>query len=108
MKLKGLLACEGKFEGKLKIYEKGKKYDSKDILVAEATSPEMVSEVLNCGAVLTEQGGLLSHAAIFCREIKKPCIVGIKGLLESVSDGMIAIIDGKKGIVETISNDQKK
>src|SRR3989344_8374922 len=104
MILKGIPASEGEFKGVIKVYSKEKEFDENDILVAMSTSPEMSGEMLNVGAVLTEHGGLLSHAAIFCREIKKPCIVGIKDLLKRVSDGMIVSIDGKDGMINIISN----
>lgn len=100
MILKGIPASEGEFKGVIKVYSKEKEFDENDILVAMSTSPEMSGEMLKAGAVLTEQGGLLSHAAIFCREIKKPCIVGIKDLLKKVSDGMKAKVNGKEGIIE--------
>jgi pyruvate,water dikinase len=106
MILKGIPASEGEFEGTIKIFSKEKEFNKKDILVATSTSPEMSAEMLNAGAVLTEYGGLLSHASIFCREIKKPCVVGIKDLLNTVSDGMKAKINGKEGIVEISSNEE--
>jgi len=81
MILKGIPTSEGEFEGIIKTYSNEKEFNEQDILVATSTSPEMSIEMLNAGAVLTEHGGLLSHASIFCREIKKPCIVGIKDLL---------------------------
>lgn len=106
MILKGIPASEGEFEGTIKIFSKEKEFNENDILIATSTSPEMSAEMLNVGAVLTEHGGLLSHASIFCREIKKPCIVGIKDLLAIVSDGMKAKINGKVGIVEINSNEK--
>ncbi len=106
MILKGIPASEGEFEGTIKIFSKEKEFNENDILVATSTSPEMSAEMLNVGAVLTEYGGLLSHASIFCREIKKPCIVGIKELLDTVSDGMKVKINGKDGLVEINSNEK--
>lgn len=104
--MKGIPASERKFEGTIKIYSKEKAFNEEDILVAPTTSPEMSAEMLNVGAVLTERGGLLSHASIFCREIDKPCIVGIKDLLETVSDGDKAKIDGKEGTIEIKKNEK--
>ncbi len=106
MIIRGIPASEGKFEGVIKIYSPEKTFDENDILVAISTSPEMSAEMLNVGAVLTEHGGLLSHASIFCREIEKPCIVGIKNLLEIVYDGNKAKIDGKEGIIDIESNEK--
>jgi len=106
MILNGIPASEGEFKGIIRVYSKEKKFNQKHILAAISTTPEMAAEILSVGAVLTESGGLLSHAAIFCREIKKPCIVGVKCLLEKVSDGMIVKVNGKKGVIEIISNER--
>ena len=105
MILKGFPASIGLFEGKVKIYSEGKKFDRNDILIASSTSPEMSIEIFEAGAVLTECGGMLSHASIFCREMGKPCVVGIDGLLDNVSEGMTIRIDGGNGTAEIISNE---
>lgn len=104
MILKGIAASEGIFKGFIKIYSKEKKFSDTDILVSNSTTPKMSCEMLSAGAVVTEQGGLLSHTSIFCREIKKPCIVGIADLLSNVKDGMKAKVNGTKGTMELLSN----
>ncbi len=47
-----------------------------DILVTRQTSPEAVPAMVRAGAVVTDLGGILCHAAIVCREFGKACIVG--------------------------------
>src|SRR5262249_49420722 len=49
--------------------------------------------------VLTEQGGVTSHAAIICRELGIPTIIGIDGLLDRVRDGDTVNVDAYQGIV---------
>src|SRR5438105_1677551 len=44
-----------------------------EILVTTQTSPEAVPAILRAAAVVTDRGGVLCHAAIICREYKKPC-----------------------------------
>ena len=99
-----MAASSGKFKGKIKIYNRDKKFTKDDILVAEATSPEMCVEMLSSGAVVTQFGGILSHAAIFCRELKKPCVVGVSNLFEFVKEGNIAEVDGDKGIIKILDD----
>ena len=100
--LKGIAASSGLAKGKVKIYSKGASYFKGDILIAKNTTPEMCVEILGSEAVITENGGLLSHAAIFCREIKKTCIVGVKGLFDELKDGDSVLVDGDNGKIEKI------
>ena len=58
-------------------------------------------------AILTETGGITSHAAIVSRELKKPCIVGIKELVASLEDGDLVEVDAERGVVQILSRLQK-
>ena len=58
-----------------------------DVLIAAQTDVNYVAQMLAASAVLTQEGGRYSHAAIFCRENNIPCIVGIDGLLDEVPHG---------------------
>jgi phosphoenolpyruvate-protein kinase (PTS system EI component) len=49
--------------------------------------------------ILTEEGGLTSHAAIFARSMRIPTLTGIKGLLDAAREGDFAIVDATEGIV---------
>jgi pyruvate,water dikinase len=53
-------------------------------------------------AVLTDEGGLLCHAAIVSREMKKPCIVGTKIATRIIKDGNTIEVDANNGIVKII------
>ena len=50
-------------------------------------------------AVVTAWGGILSHAAIVCRELGKPCVTNVKGLFEGVKDGEMITVDGDAGTI---------
>ena len=52
--------------------------------------------------ILAERGSLLSHTAIVARELKKPAVVGIKGLMNQVESGDIVDIDGNRGYCKII------
>ena len=53
-------------------------------------------------AILTEFGGLTSHAAIVSRELNKPCVVGIPNLLASVQDGDKVEVDADNGNIRVL------
>jgi|GEM_PF-1504838 len=88
--LRGYTACGGSVSGPAVIIREFKdiyKIKKGDILVAEYTSPNLILGMTECAGIVTEQGGLTSHAAIVSRELNKPCLVGCEGCLSSVKDG---------------------
>ncbi len=111
--LKGTVANPGKVTGKVKVLKYGPEEFDKvskfiaemekgDILVAETTSPEIITACKKASAILTNQGGLLSHAAIISRELGIPCIVGFGDITKVLKDGDIIEVDAEKGIVRKI------
>lgn len=70
-----------------------------DVLVARSTDRGYVPAMQRACAVVVEEGGLTSHAAIVCLELKIPCIVGASGATSLLQDGMIVTIDGERGLV---------
>ena len=85
------------FEGSLKrINYSGEGY----ILVADATIPELVPLMKKARAIVTNVGGLLSHAAITSRELGLPCVVGTKTAAEIFKEGDLIEVDADKGIVK--------
>ena len=103
--LKGEIAYKGKIKGVVKIVSKkeemGKIQDG-DILVSSMTLPDLLSAMKKAGAFVTDEGGLLSHAAIIARELKKPCIIGTKIATKVLKDGMMVEVDAVKGIVRIV------
>jgi len=103
--VKGSVACQGKVRGIVKIVttEKDlKKITSKDIFVAKFTYPVFTPYMLKAKAVVTDDGGLTSHAAIIAREYKKPCIVGTQFATKIFKDGDLIEVDADKGIIKKI------
>ena len=78
------------------------KFNDGDILICLMTSPDYVPLMKRAGAVVTQEGGILSHAAIISREMKVPCVVGVNGLLDKIMDGNTVKIDANKGTVKII------
>lgn len=72
------------------------------ILVAVMTHPNDVPLIKKSLAVITDEGSILSHAAIICRELKKPCIIGTKIATKVLKDGQIVEVDANRGIVKIL------
>ena len=70
-----------------------------DILVCDITTPDYVALMQKAGAVVTERGGILSHAAIVCRELGKPCIAATGNATSVLKDGQKVTVDATAGIV---------
>lgn len=73
-----------------------------EILVCSMTDPNYVPAMKRAAAIVTVEGGLLSHAAIMSREFGKPCIVGTKIAMKVLKDGDLVEVDANKGIVKII------
>jgi phosphohistidine swiveling domain-containing protein len=69
------------------------------ILVCEVTTPNYVPLMQKAGAIVTDQGGILSHAAIVARELGKPCIVGTGDATKKLTDGTIVTANANLGTV---------
>jgi len=70
-----------------------------DILVAPMTSPDYITAMRKATAVITDVGGLMSHAAVVSRELGIPCIVGTKSATRVLKDGDRVDVDAETGIV---------
>ncbi|OGG02264.1 hypothetical protein A2W14_00865 [Candidatus Gottesmanbacteria bacterium RBG_16_37_8] len=73
-----------------------------DILVTTMTSPDFVIGMKKAGAIITDTGGMLSHAAIVSRELKIPCIVGTEIATKVIHDGDVVELHCGRGIVRII------
>ncbi len=67
------------------------------VLVRTATSPVDVAGMLACAAVVTEVGGPASHAAVICRDIGRPAVVGCGPGTAEALDGLLVTVDGSTG-----------
>ncbi len=88
--LNGTCACPGQATGLVKIVnfpEEMSKMNKGDIMVAHTTFPALVPAMKKAKAIITEDGGITCHAAIVSRELKTPCLVGVKLATKILSDG---------------------
>lgn len=57
------------------------------------------------GAIVTDEGGILFHAAVVSRELSIPCIIGTKIATQVLKDGDLVEVDAEKGIVKKLELD---
>lgn len=106
--LKGTVASKGngkKITGRVHILldpTKNEEFKEGEILVAPMTSPEYIFAMRKACAVLTDTGGLTSHAAIVSRELGIPCIVGTKSATKIFKNGDVVEVDAVGGIARKI------
>lgn len=70
-----------------------------DIIVTPMTSPKFLSLIKECSAIITDEGGTLSHAAIISRELKIPCLVGCTNATKNLSTGNMIEINKRGEII---------
>lgn len=70
-----------------------------DVLVTVMTNPDFVVAMQKASAILTDEGGITSHAAIVSREMGIPCVVGSENATKILKDNDIITIDGTNGKV---------
>lgn len=70
------------------------------ILVAEDLTPSMTAGIVkeNVAGIITAVGGKTSHSAILARALEIPAVLSVDGIVDMVSDGMTAVVDGCDGI----------
>ena len=70
-----------------------------DVIVTEMTMPDMVPAMKRAAGIVTDEGGMTSHAAIISRELGVPAVVGTGSATRELEDGQAVTIDGDKGTV---------
>ena len=78
------------------------KMNKGDILVSIATDPDIVPAMKKAAAIVTEQGGVTSHAAIVSRELRIPCVIGTKIATKVLKDNDLVEVDATKGIIKIL------
>jgi len=103
--IKGLAASLGKARGRvkkiLKIHDLVN-MERGNIMVSSMTRPEMMPAMRLAAAIVTDEGGITSHAAIISRELGIPCLIGCKIASRTLNDGDEVEVDADKGIVRLL------
>lgn len=103
--LSGQIGNRGKYTGPVCIVMNTydfHKLQTNDVLVTTMTTPDFIVLMQKSGAIITDIGGLLCHAAIVSREVKKPCIIGTKFATQLLQDGDLVEVDAEAGIVRIL------
>jgi len=74
-----------------------------DILVAPGTMPAWTPLFASIAAVVTDMGGVLSHAAVVAREYGIPAVLGTQTATSLIKDGQTVEVDGTNGVVTILS-----
>ena len=104
--VKGLSVNTGVYEGTARLVEDDEDFGrikQGDVLVARLTSPYFNVVLPLLGAIVTDRGGVLSHAAIVAREFGIPGVVGTREATTVIKDGDRIRVDGGAGEVHVLS-----
>ncbi|AWR94979.1 pyruvate, water dikinase [Acidianus brierleyi] len=100
--VKGLAASPGIASGKARVIlevKDAKDFQKGDILVTRMTDPDWVPVMKIASGIVTDEGGITSHAAIVSRELGIPAIVGTKEGTKVIKDGEEITVDATRGVV---------
>lgn len=103
--VRGLPASPGRYEGRARIVRSAFELagiERGDVLVTGSTTPAFNAILPLVGAIVTDRGGLLSHAAIVAREYGVPAIVGTGEATRRLPDGALVRVDGEAGEAEVV------
>lgn len=107
----GNVASKGKVAGKVSLFlwtdkdmtKKMEEMEEGSILVAGQTRPFLMPAIKKAAAIVTDEGGITSHAAIVSRELGVPCVIGTKIGTKVFKDGDMVEVDAENGVVRKIS-----
>ncbi|MFH1316262.1 MAG: PEP-utilizing enzyme [Candidatus Woesearchaeota archaeon] len=105
--LHGKVGYPGHVKGKVRIVKTDKdntNFVKGEILVSIITTPNLTPSMEKAAAIITDGGGVTCHAAIFAREMKKPCIIGTKVATKVLKDGNLVEVDAKEGVIRLLSD----
>jgi phosphohistidine swiveling domain-containing protein len=105
-KLEGISVSPGVYEGIARLIKNPADFhrlQQGDVLISKCTSSSFNVVMPLLGALVTDRGGLLSHAAIVAREYGIPGIVGARKATNVIPDGSRVRVDGAAGTVEVLS-----
>lgn len=101
-KRKGICASSGVVRGKARIcltFEESNNLEKDEILITYGTDFDFMNAIVKSSGIITEEGGILSHASVISRELHKPCIIAFKGITKLIKDGDLIELNAEKGTV---------
>jgi len=109
-RLEGRVAMTGKAKGRVRVILHNKRNTTKEvmgfrkgeILVTEMTRPDTILACKKAVAIITDEGGITSHAAIISRELKIPCVIATKIATRLLKTGDLVEVDADNGFVKIL------
>jgi pyruvate,water dikinase len=89
----------GKAKVVLNLDDANKLMQKGDVLVTAMTDPDFVPFMKMASAIVTDKGGITSHAAIVSRELNIPCVVGTETATQTMQTGVDYTVDSRNGII---------
>lgn len=102
----GQTGSSGRAEGRVCVVDPDNldmDFPENGILVCAVTTPDYVPLMQKASAIVTDQGGILSHAAIVARELRKPCIVGTGNATQRLTNNDMVVVDADVGTVSLLA-----
>jgi len=105
--LTGVGVCGGRVRGRVRIIGPDTIDDLQagEILVAAVTDVGYTAAFSYAGAVVTELGGPMSHAAVVAREFRVPCVVDVQDATRRLPPGALVEVDGTNGTIQVLELD---
>ncbi len=103
--LTGTAAAPGTYTGPVRVVRGDQDFSKLrygDVLVAPITTPAWTVLFSQAGALVTDTGGLLSHAAVIAREYGIPAVVATGAATDRLEDGQIVTVDGSSGTIHVV------
>ena len=99
--VRGTVVYEGKTIGPVQHWQEGVDFIGK-VAVLTHMLPSQVTFIKDAAAIVTDQGGLLSHAATVAREYRIPTIIGTQNATSLYQDGEMVEVDAIEGIIKRV------
>jgi pyruvate,water dikinase len=109
-KVKGLSGSAGVVRGTARVIRslaEAGKLQPGDVLVTISTEPPWTPLFATASAIVTDNGGVLSHSAVVAREYRIPAVVGTGHATTTFQDGQLLEVDGNQGIVRLVSESEQ-
>jgi len=113
LEIKGQCARKGQVTGRIRILKINDPEATKEfrdtfdneILVTSMTQPNIVDIARKAKAIITDEGGMLCHAAIISREFGIPCVVGTRNATEVLKDNDLVEVNADTGLIKIIERE---
>ena len=103
----GTTACVGIARGKARIVgmtaDVRPPFRDGEIVICMAADPDLIPIIRRASAVVSQEGGVTSHASLLCREIGVPTIIGVEDLMEFIHEGDEVEVDATRGTIRRLN-----